>query len=214
MQLELERTSVATMEKIVTKTFLDSIELKQKVLLEGHAQILVKMASTIGYALQSGGKLLICGNGGSAADAQHLAAELLIRLRPHMNRQSLPAIALAMDTSTITACGNDFGFEVLYERLVQGLGTAKDVLLGITTSGRSPNIVRALKMAQIMGITTLGFLGNNGGEALHACDLSFVVPSKDVGRIQETHITAGHAVMEMVEEIMLEQGKLQLISNP
>lgn len=215
MQVELEKTNKVgvDLEQIIKKTFLDSIELKRKVLLEGHTNILISMATTIVESLKRGGKLLLCGNGGSAADAQHLAAELLIRLRPHVNRQSFPAIALAMDPSTITACGNDFGFDVLYERLVQGLGKPQDVLLGITTSGRSPNIVRALKMAQSMGMLTLGFLGNDGGEALHHCDLAFVVPAKDVGRIQEVHITAGHSVMEMVEEMMMEEGEMRILSR-
>lgn len=214
-QIELDKsTKISTnMEQILKRIFLESIELKKKVVMEGHINVLISMATAIVESLKNRGKLLLCGNGGSAADAQHLAAELLIRLRPHMNRQSFPAIALAMDPSTLTACGNDFGFEVLYERLVQGLGNAKDVLLGITTSGRSPNVVRALKMAQSLGMITLGFLGNDGGEALAHCDLAFVVPSKDVGRIQEIHITAGHAVMEMVEEMMLEQGEIKLLSN-
>lgn len=199
------------LENYLNKIFEDSISVKQKVVGEGHANILIPMAKALVNSFQQGGKLLICGNGGSAADAQHLAAELLIRLRPHMNRQSIPAISLAMDPSTLTACGNDFGFEVLYERMVQGLGTAKDVLLGITTSGRSANIIRALKKARELGIMTFGFLGNGGADALAHCDLAFIVPSTDVARIQEVHITAGHALMEMVEEILLEQDALQII---
>jgi len=204
---------MSAMEGVVKRIFSESIELKKKVMMEGHLSVLIQMAASIVESLKNGGKLLLCGNGGSAADAQHLAAELLIRLRPNMNRQCLPAIALAMDPSTLTACGNDFGFDTLYERLVQGLGNFKDVLLGITTSGRSPNVIRALKMAQSLGMVTLGFLGNEGGEALNYCDLAFVVPGKEVGRIQELHITAGHAVMEMVEEMMLQQGEIKLLSE-
>lgn len=205
MQLELNKSQETdSLDKILDNILQESIALKQKVLQEGQAKIVITMAKALAESFKKGGKLLICGNGGSAADAQHLAAELLIRLRPHMNRQSIPAIALAMDPSTLTACGNDYGFDVLYERLVSGLGNKHDVLLGITTSGRSKNIIRALKMAQSMGIKTLGFLGNDGGEALQHCDFAFVVPDMNVGRIQEVHITAGHALMEMVEELLLQ----------
>lgn len=208
-QLEIEKKQTTNkilkldLESLLQNIFQESIELKQKVQQEGQAKVIIKMAECLVQSFKKGGKLLICGNGGSAADAQHLAAELLIRLRPHMNRQAIPAIALAMDSSTLTACGNDFGFEVIYERLVSGLGQSNDVLLGITTSGRSKNVIRALKMAKSMGIATLGFLGCEGGEALQYCDHAFVVPDQNVARIQEVHITAGHALMEMVEELLL-----------
>lgn len=185
--------------------FLASIELKQQFLNGDYLDSLVTMAEVIVKSLSKGGKLMLCGNGGSAADAQHLAAELLIRLRSDVNRDSIPAIALTLDVSTITACGNDYGFECLYERLVQGLGHSGDVLLGITTSGRSQNVIRALKTAREKGITTLGFLGSNGGEALGVCDYTIVVPSKATDRIQEVHITAGHILMELIENLMLEK---------
>lgn len=211
MHLEVEKTKTVTMEKRLEQIFIESIAVKQQTLAQGHLKAIIDMAEALVSSLQKGGKLLLCGNGGSAADAQHLAAELLIRLRPHMNRQAIPAIALAMDSSTLTACGNDFGFDMLYERLVSALGNAQDVLLGITTSGKSPNIIKALKKAQSMGLTTFGFLGCGGGEALKYCDYAFVVPSNEVGRIQEVHITAGHALMEMVEESLLDQGMIQTV---
>jgi len=161
-------------------------------------------------SIQNGDKLMLCGNGGSAADAQHLAAEMLVRLRPKNNRQGIPAIALAQDTSTITACGNDFGYDSLYERMVTSLGKEGDCLIGISTSGNSENILLAMRAAKKMNIKVFGFLGSGGGKAMDLCDEAFVVPSDNTGRIQESHITAGHALMEYIEDNLLESGYLQL----
>jgi D-sedoheptulose 7-phosphate isomerase len=185
--------------------FQESIAVKQKVL-DSQLDVIIQMADALATALQRGGKIMLCGNGGSAADAQHLAAELLIRLRPEVNREGIPALALATDTSSLTACGNDYSFEVYYERLVRALGKPGDVLIGITTSGKSPNIVSALRAAREMHIVTLGLLGSDGGTALHECDVALVVPSETTGRIQESHITIGHALMELVEDNLLENG--------
>jgi D-sedoheptulose 7-phosphate isomerase len=193
------------------RIFKSSIELKRKILEGGYLDILSLMVKKTVESLTLGNKIMLCGNGGSAADAQHLAAEFLIRLRSQINREAIPAIALAADSSTMTACGNDFGFEGLYERLVKGLGRPGDILLAITTSGRSPNILRALQAARASGIITLGFLGGNGGEALSLCDFAFVVPSVETGRIQEAHITVGHAFVEMIEDQMLANGHLSLM---
>jgi D-sedoheptulose 7-phosphate isomerase len=135
---------------------------------------------------------------------------MLVRLRPNYNREGIAAISLAQDTSTITACGNDFGYDRLYERMVYSLGRKSDILIGITTSGKSENIILAMKAAKEMGITVFGFLGTGGGPAKSHCDLSFIVPSNDTGRIQEAHITAGHALMEYVEDKLLESGHLNL----
>ena len=153
---------------------------------------------------------MLCGNGGSAADAQHLAAEMLIRLRPNYNRQGVPAIALAQDVSTITACGNDFGFDRLFERVLESLGNSGDVLIAITTSGNSMNVIKAMQLAREMNIIVFGFLGAGGGKALELCDEAFLVPSSDTGRIQESHITAGHALMEYIEDQLLQDGFLKL----
>ena len=153
---------------------------------------------------------MLCGNGGSAADAQHLAAEMLIRLRPMNNREGVPAITLAQDTSTITACSNDFGYELLFERLLRTLGKEGDCLIAITTSGNSKNVIRAMKAAQEMNIKVFGFLGCQGGNALKYCDEAFIVPSNDTGRVQEAHITAGHAIMEYVEDRLIELNYLHL----
>ena len=149
-------------------------------------------------------KLLFCGNGGSAADAQHLAAELLVRLRPKVNRNPVAAIALAMDTSTITACGNDFGYERLFERNVLALGQKDDILVCISTSGMSKNIELAAKAAKSIGVKTVAFLGNEGGVLKDICDYSFIVPSNNTARIQECHIILGHSLMEYLEEKLLE----------
>ena len=183
----------------ISKLFEDSIATKESCLAQGF-QPLINMGDEITRIIQNGGKIMLCGNGGSAADAQHLAAEMLVRLRPMNNREGIPAIALAQDTSTITACGNDFGYDMLYERVLRSLGKKGDCLIGITTSGNSKNVILAMKAAQEMGVKVFGFLGCKGGEALKYCDEAFIVPSDDTGRIQEAHITAGHALMEYIED--------------
>ena len=126
------------------------------------------------------------------------------------NREGVAAITLAQDTSTITACGNDFGYEKLYERTLTSLGKEGDCLIGITTSGNSENIILAMKAAKKMGIKVFGFLGSGGGKALELCDEYFLVPSSNTGRIQEAHITAGHALMEYIEDKLLNSGYLSL----
>lgn len=182
---------------------LDSIELKKQCLTGTYLNTLVSMAEATVRSIKNGGKLMLCGNGGSAADAQHLAAELLVRLRSSVNRDAIPAISLVLDTSTITACANDYGYECLFERMVQGLGKPGDVLLGLTTSGRSVNVTRALKTARERGIATLGFLGGDGGQTLQECDLSIVVPATDPNRVQEVHITLGHILMDLIEWLII-----------
>ena len=190
--------------------FSQSIELKNKIVLDKGYEVLEQMGQEIVESIKKGGKLLICGNGGSAADAQHLAAELLIRLKPKNNRTGIPAIALTLDSSTMTACGNDFGYEVLFSRMVETLGNPGDILLGITTSGNSHNVNEAFKKAKNRGISSLGFLGSEGGESLSLCDISFVVPSNDTARIQEAHITAGHALMEYIEDSLISSNYIEI----
>ena len=144
-------------KNIFENLFLDSIKVKKDIV-EGHClNVLSIMGEDIVSAIKNGNKLMLCGNGGSAADAQHLAAEMLIRLMPNNNREGIPAIALAQDTSTITACGNDFGYEKLYERMVDTLGKEGDVLIGLTTSGTSENIILAMKAAKKRNIKVFGF---------------------------------------------------------
>jgi len=145
------------------------------------------------------GKLLICGNGGSAADAQHLAAELVIRLSKKIERPGLPAVALNTDSSALTAGANDLGFAQAYARQVEALGHPEDILLVISTSGNSPNLVKALQMAVVKKMKRIALLGCGGGECLKLADVGIVVPSANVQRIQETQIMLGHILLEMVE---------------
>ena len=186
----------------ISALFERSIETKRKTQTEC-LESMCRIAELLATSIKSGAKILFCGNGGSAADAQHLAAELLVRLRPHVNRPPIPAIALAMDSSSMTACGNDYSYEDFYARMLEGLGKPGDVLLGITTSGKSPNVCKALEKARSLDIRTVGFLGCGGGPALPLCDAALVVPSDETGRIQEVHITAGHAILEVVEDMLL-----------
>lgn len=149
-------------------------------------------------ALKAGGKVLLAGNGGSAADAQHIAGEFVSRFA--FDRPGLPAIALTTDTSVLTAIGNDYGYERVFERQVQALGMRGDVFFGITTSGRSPNVVRALEQARAKGLVTVGMTGNRGGPLHDLCDHVLAVPSPDTPRIQEGHIVLAHTVCLLVEE--------------
>ena len=193
----------------IEETFKDSIVTKQAVLDNGLYKVLVSAGDTIVNSIENGGKLMICGNGGSAADAQHLAAEFLIRLTSDVNRQGIPAISLVQDSSTLTACINDYGPDDIFKRVLLTLGQEGDVLLAITTSGNSSNIIEALKSARENNIYCIGFLGNGGGEALELCDSAFVVPSNVTARIQESHITAGHAMLQYIEDKLLDVGYLQ-----
>ena len=176
-----------------------SAELKQRMAVE-LADAVIGVVAACEASLRRGGKLMFCGNGGSAADSQHLATELLIRLRGSVERPSWPALALTLDPAALTAGGNDYGYELVFERPLRGLGRAGDVLFGITTSGRSPNVVRALRAAREMDIVTVGFLGGAGEPAASHCDHVLLVPDAETARIQECHIALGHAVLELLED--------------
>ena len=164
-----------------------------------------KAIKIIHKKIKLGGKLMLCGNGGSAADAQHLSAEYLVRLRPNVNRKPIPAISLAQDTSTLTACGNDYDFSDVFRRPFQALAKKNDVLIAITTSGNSLNVLKVLKDARSKKITTLGFLGGSGGKCKKLCDIRLIVPSKSTARIQECHIFLGHFIFEQVENLILKK---------
>ena len=151
-------------------------------------------------ALDRKNKILLCGNGGSAADAQHLATEFVIRLNPDIQRPGLPAIALTTDTSNLTAGANDLGYDNVFARSVEALGTEGDVLIGISTSGNSESINRAFRTAQKKKMITIGFLGKDGGASKGLCDLPIIVPAQDTQRIQEGHITIGHIIFQQVEQ--------------
>ncbi|MCX6160264.1 MAG: D-sedoheptulose 7-phosphate isomerase [Ignavibacteriae bacterium] len=150
-------------------------------------------------AVRAGHKLLLCGNGGSAADCQHLATEFMVRLSHDIKRKAIGAIALTTDSSNITAGGNDIGFDSIFARSVEGIGNKGDVLIGISTSGNSKNVINAVHKSREMGIYTIGLLGASGGKLKSECDLSICVPSDNVQRIQESHITIGHILCEIVE---------------
>ena len=153
--------------------------------------------------LAKGGKILFCGNGGSAADSQHLAAEFVVRLRPHINRNPIPALTLAQDTSTITACGHDYSFDDIFLRPFQALVKKNDVLICISTSGNSKNILKVLKEAKKKNIYSVCFLGKDGGKAKKISNKSLVVPSNNTARIQECHIFLGHFILENVEDLII-----------
>lgn len=182
-----------------TAMMLRSAELKRRIAVD-MAEAVVRVVDTCETSMRGGGKLMFCGNGGSAADCQHLATEMLIRLRGSVERPSLPALALTLDPAMLTACGNDYGYERVFERPLRGLGRPGDVLFGITTSGRSPNVVNALHAAREMGIVTVGLLGGAGEPARNWCDHMLLVPDSETARIQECHIALGHAVMELLED--------------
>ena len=187
--------------KFLKNSIVKNIEVHNK-LINLHNEI--KTASIkILNTLKKKKKIFICGNGGSAADAQHLAAEFLVRLRPKVNRQPLPIISLAQDTSTITACANDYSFEKLFSRNLQALCSNGDLLITISTSGMSKNIIDVLKFAKRNNIYSISLLGNNGGSAKKITNLPIIVDSKNVARIQECHIFIGHILLEWVEEELL-----------
>ena len=167
-----------------------------------HAGLIADCAKRIALAMARGHKLLIAGNGGSAADAQHWAGEFANRFL--MDRPPLPAMALTTDTSVLTAVGNDFGFEQVFSKQVQALGARGDVLLGISTSGNSPNILRALEAARQRGMLTLGLTGEGGGKMADLCDLLIAVPHRATPQIQEIHAAVGHLLCGLVDYFLFE----------
>jgi D-sedoheptulose 7-phosphate isomerase len=153
--------------------------------------------SIMEHSVRQGGKLLIFGNGGSASDAQHIVAELVVRYKS--NRAAVAAIALTTDTSILTACGNDLGFDALFERQIEALGRPGDVAIGISTSGKSPNVLRGLRQARSQGLKTVGLTGGTGGEMVGICDAAMTVPTAVTARIQEMHIILGHMLCLALE---------------
>ncbi len=182
----------------IEQSLKESSEVKLKIL-KKCAKEITDGADLIIDAFKKGNKLLLCGNGGSAADSQHLAAEFVIRLCHDIDRPALPAIAITTDTSNLTAGGNDIGFDNVFARNVEGLGNSGDVLLAISTSGNSKNVVLAVEKAKSKGMKTIGFLGATGGKLKSMVDVPVIIPSESVQRIQEGHITVGHIICEIVE---------------
>lgn len=168
--------------------------------LQDHIELIARLAQVIIVTLRQGNKVLICGNGGSAADAQHLAAELVGRFLKE--RRGLPVIALSVNTSVLTALGNDYSFNYVFARQVEALGTPGDCLIAISTSGNSPNVIEAARAAREMGMQVAGMTGASGGALAPLCDVCLQVPSEATPRIQEMHILAGHIVCQLVEDAL------------
>jgi D-sedoheptulose 7-phosphate isomerase len=186
-------------KKFIEDSLNESSETKLKIKEQLMGEIL-KAVDLLADCFKNGNKLLLCGNGGSAADCQHIAAELMIRLSHNIQRPALPAIALTTDTSNLTAGGNDIGFENVFARSVEGLGNKGDVLLAISTSGNSENVIRAVDKAKSKDMKVIGFLGGSGGKMKTQVDLPLIIPSANVQRIQEGHITVAHIICELVEQ--------------
>lgn len=185
-------------DTFITESLISSSEVKLKIMRENKEDI-SKAVDVLLSSFRNGKKLLLCGNGGSAADSQHLAAEFMIRLSHDLNRPAIPAVALTTDTSNLTAGGNDIGYDNVFARNVEGLGNEGDVLIGISTSGNSSNVIKAVQKAKEKNMTTIGLLGGTGGKLKDLVDCAIVVPSDSTQRIQEGHITIGHIICELVE---------------
>lgn len=195
---------LCTMSEKIIEIIRQSVAVKQQILQDASfIERIEKGVYTITQAFRQGHKLWLCGNGGSAADAQHLAAEFSGRF--YINRHPLPAEALHVNTSYLTAVANDYSYEVVYARLLQAMGSKGDVLIGLTTSGNSPNVIKAFEKARQMGITTIAFTGAGGGAIKDLSDILFNVPSTDTPRIQESHILIGHIICQLVEEQYFKQ---------
>jgi len=190
--------------KLIADWLSEGAELKLKIK-ESLSEAMVEAAEKVAAAIKGGNKILFCGNGGSAADCQHLATEFVVRLKAGDDREAYPAIALTTDSSLLTASANDFGFENIFVRQIEAIGRKGDILIAISTSGNSENIVRATELAKKSGIEVIGLLGQSGGRLLPLVNLPLLVPSYEVTRIQEAHITLGHIICELVEKIISER---------
>ena len=190
------RSSSGKFRREIESRLADSIRTKEQVL-KSLVPVIDRVARLLIDALSAGHKILLFGNGGSAADSQHLAAELVGKLM--VKRRALPAIALTTDTSNITALANDFGYETIFQRQIEALGSKGDVAIGISTSGRSPNILVAIQTARKKGLKTVALTGRDGGDLVGLADVSIIIPSESTQRIQEAHITIGHILCELIE---------------
>jgi D-sedoheptulose 7-phosphate isomerase len=185
----------------VRKALKSSAEVKM-LMAETLTEKIAETAQKLSAVVQGGGKAIFCGNGGSAADSQHLATELVVRLSGNNNRQALPAIALTTNSSILTACANDYGFDQIFSRQIEALGNKADILFAISTSGNSANVINAVLAARKIGMATVGFLGCDGGKLAGMVDIPLLVPSNDTQRIQEGHITMGHIIIAIMEQIL------------
>jgi len=190
------------MKEEILQAFKDSSEVKAR-FIRNHADMLIQVVKVLVAAFKGGHKVLLFGNGGSAADAQHLAAEFVNRFL--IERPPLPAIALTTDTSILTSISNDYGYADTFAKQVKALGKEGDVAVGISTSGTAANVVKAIKVAKDMGMKTVGLTGGDGGDLAKIVDFALVVDSSATPRIQETHITIGHVLCEMVDRMLFQQ---------
>ena len=188
-------------QKFVLDSLKESSATKLKIA-ETCVSEIMKAMDMIIEALNNKKKILLCGNGGSASDAQHLATEFVVRLNPKIKRPAIPAIALTADSSLLTAGANDIGYDNVFARSVEALGTSGDILIGLSTSGNSESVNNAFRMASEKGMKTIAFLGRDGGASKDLVDLAVIVPSHDTQRIQEGHITIGHIIFQEVEQEM------------
>jgi len=193
------------MKAQVERLMAESCAVKQD-LIRYYLDAIAKAVDATLQALKGGNLILLCGNGGSAADAQHLAAEFVNRFL--IDRAALPAIALTTDTSVLTSIGNDSDFRQVFARQIEALGKAGDVLYAISTSGNSGNVIEAVKAARKRGMETIAFTGGDGGKLAPLCDLALIAPSRSTPRIQEAHITIGHIICQIVEEELFPEGGL------
>src|SRR3984957_2207357 len=193
--------NVANLTDLVRDRIQRSIEVKQALLLDAAwPEPAAQAALQIVKSLRAGGKVLFCGNGGSAADAQHLAAEFTGRYLKE--RRALPAMALSVNTSSLTAIGNDYGFDLVFARQLEALGNRGDVAVGLSTSGNSPNVIRALEAAKSKSIYTVALTGKSGGKLRNLADCALCMPSDETPRIQECHILTGHLICDVVEHVL------------
>jgi D-sedoheptulose 7-phosphate isomerase len=183
-------------KRLIEHFVAESLRVKSE-FFQSNAALIGQTAEKMARALGDGRKVLLFGNGGSAADAQHIAAEFVGRFIP--DRKALPAVSLSTDTSALTAIANDYGYSAVFSRQVQALGNAGDIAIGISTSGNSPSVLEALDVARAMGMLTIGFTGQDGGKLNGRTDVLFCVPSRMTPRIQETHITLGHVLCELID---------------
>jgi D-sedoheptulose 7-phosphate isomerase len=194
----------ANMHALLRDRLKTSIAVKQALLLDDHyLDLVTRVALRITESLDSGGKVFFFGNGGSAADSQHLAAEFTGRYLKE--RRALPALALSVNTSSLTAIGNDYGFDLVFARQLEALGGPRDVAVGLSTSGNSPNVIRALEAAKLKSIYTVSLTGKSGGKLKNIADCTICMPSEETPRIQECHILTGHLICEIVEENLFEK---------
>ena len=189
------------MKEKIKRIFKESIEIKAKTL-DANVEKIIGAIKEIVKAVQNGHKILLFGNGGSAADSQHIAAEFIGRFKKE--RRALAAIALTTDTSCLTALGNDYNFDIIFARQIEGLGKKGDIAFGISTSGNSKNVIKGIKKAKELGLKTISLTGCDGGELAGLADISIIVPSKNTARVQESHICVAHVICELVENEVAE----------